>query len=281
MPITVVRCRPGLNNCVGWGNYQYFWCFLLWLTVATLYVSLAAAPVVYRYERESVAEGVRAWLARPSLLERTRTNIANVMTLLAVFMSNEFGSDQGKGLLAMAAKIKSVSSPSSATDVTQISELPAIATLIPLDSMRRRLTSFVTSSVFMMNPVDMLLHSAQLKQLFLDTFNERVIVLMTEVFCVSLFVAVGFLFSFHVYLACTAQTTLELFENHSVRRRMKENGLVYKSPFDTGNSWDNLKQVLGPNPIITILWPGRKIPPPPLMSRYRLTGGDVFFDSNV
>ncbi len=64
---------------------------------------------------------------------------------------------------------------------------------------------------------------------------------------ISIFIAVGILLGWHVYLTITNQTTLEFYINMDERSDAKSRGEVYKNPYDRG--WrKNLLRVFGDVP---------------------------------
>ena len=62
--------------------------------------------------------------------------------------------------------------------------------------------------------------------------------------CCSVGVAVFFLMSFHIYLACSAQTTIEFHGNIERKRKARYRGVLWSNPYDLG--WRrNLLQIYG------------------------------------
>jgi len=59
--------------------------------------------------------------------------------------------------------------------------------------------------------------------------------------CLALSLAIGVLFSWHLFLSMTAQTSVDFLILHGRRSRIDED---YPNPFDSGSIWSNLSGVL-------------------------------------
>jgi hypothetical protein len=71
--------------------------------------------------------------------------------------------------------------------------------------------------------------------------HERMLVTLSFMMCVALGCAVLLLGGFHLYLAATAQTTIEFHANWSLRRRDPK----HRNPYSLGSWRKNVEQVFG------------------------------------
>lgn len=70
---------------------------------------------------------------------------------------------------------------------------------------------------------------------------------------VALSLAVGGLFSWHIYLLSSNQTSIEWHQNRATRRRLKHQGRLWVNPYDLG--WrKNMEQVFGTQSIFVALF---------------------------
>lgn len=76
--------------------------------------------------------------------------------------------------------------------------------------------------------------------------DEQTLVSMCFMLCVAVGFAVAMLGGFHVYLTCTAQTTIEFHANWATKRRLKAMGQKFKNPYSAGSWKRNWQQVYGP-----------------------------------
>ncbi len=74
--------------------------------------------------------------------------------------------------------------------------------------------------------------------------DQRQMITMGYMICASVGIAVFFLMAFHIYLAASAQTTIEFHANISRRRRARHRGIKWTNPYDLG-WYRNLQQVYG------------------------------------
>jgi len=74
------------------------------------------------------------------------------------------------------------------------------------------------------------------------TNNTRTAVMFTFILALSVGIAVAILFSWHVYLILTAQTTIEFYGNHTLRLRARVHGERFKNPYDRGyaRNWQRI-----------------------------------------
>lgn len=74
--------------------------------------------------------------------------------------------------------------------------------------------------------------------------HERTLLTLSFMLCTAVGFAVLILGGFHLYLALTAQTTIEFHANYASRRRAKREGHKWQNPYDQG--WKkNWQQVYG------------------------------------
>jgi len=93
----------------------------------------------------------------------------------------------------------------------------------------------------------------------IPTTDEHVYVILSFVFCLALSLAVCALMSFHIYLIFTAQTTVECHGNNTRKKRAKEEGKIWKNPYDLG--WKlNWQQVYGSQHPLLAMLPSSRIP---------------------
>lgn len=236
---------PWINNCVGWGNYVYFFLFLLWLTVATGYIVCVMIPVVYETEKvlfDSIAEGFRvAFRMRYELISDAFRH---------VWRGEFMASDPDSAMAILRGGVVDSNTGVRAT---------------------RQLLSHVlpVSSSVLVNPLQVMMHAGTIKAAVFGGVDSKVIALLTTIVCFSVFTAAGGLFGFHVYLVTSAHTTVELWESMPIRRRLQELDIAYVSPYHKGSAWRNLKEVLGEYPIMAALLPYVKTPPTPTRSKYK------------
>lgn len=75
--------------------------------------------------------------------------------------------------------------------------------------------------------------------------QERMLISLAFMLCTAVGLAVLVLGGFHVYLVCTAQTTIEFHANWMARKRAKSMGQKWKNPYSLGNWHRNWQQVYG------------------------------------
>jgi hypothetical protein len=64
--------------------------------------------------------------------------------------------------------------------------------------------------------------------------SERTGLLFTFIISVAIFLALSFLMGWHVFLVCTAQTTIEFYNNQRERQAQRANGGGWVNRFDRG-----------------------------------------------
>jgi len=88
---------------------------------------------------------------------------------------------------------------------------------------------------------------------FVPTPDERTVVALSFMLCLSVGLAVFCLLAFHCYLLLTAQTTIEFHGNCSKRRRARNRGTSWINPYDLGPK-ENWQLVYGSrHPLISLL----------------------------
>ena len=96
-------------------------------------------------------------------------------------------------------------------------------------------------------------------------WSPEVATLYTFVLALSVGIAVGLLFFWHVYLVLTAQTTIEFYGNQTRAYRARLRGLSYRNPYDMGSARGNWEAAFGrfSNPFFSIFPSSREPPMPP------------------
>ncbi|CAN0216881.1 unnamed protein product [Pylaiella littoralis] len=103
--------------------------------------------------------------------------------------------------------------------------------------------------------------------------SQQSAVMMTFVLALSVGLAISLLMGWHIYLICTAQTTIDFYQNQANRSRARQWGELWTNPFDVGCK-GNWQQVFGPQPFLVGLLPSRRHPPPPVVEFFPLEEED-------
>eukprot|EP00752_Nemacystus_decipiens_P015751 g14063.t1 len=103
--------------------------------------------------------------------------------------------------------------------------------------------------------------------------SQQSAVMMTFVLALSVGVAISVLLGWHLYLICTAQTTIEFYQNQTNRSRARQWGELWSNPYDVGCK-GNWQSVFGPQPFLVALLPSRRAPPPPVVEFFPLEVSD-------
>mmetsp|Transcript_55219 Transcript_55219/g.89496 ORF Transcript_55219/g.89496 Transcript_55219/m.89496 type:complete len:353 (-) Transcript_55219:481-1539(-) len=94
--------------------------------------------------------------------------------------------------------------------------------------------------------------------------EEHTPIVFSCVLALSVSIAVGCLLSWHIYLLCTGQTTIEWYNNRMRAADARKRGQVYHNPWDLGLV-GNVASVLGtrdaPYNWLWWIWPTRGLPP--------------------
>mmetsp|Transcript_22315 Transcript_22315/g.29191 ORF Transcript_22315/g.29191 Transcript_22315/m.29191 type:complete len:338 (-) Transcript_22315:288-1301(-) len=155
---------PWVNNCVGYGNYRYFFLFLFWLEITSVY---------------------GFFLLLPAFIETTHNH-----------------------------KVHHKKAPELAFDLDPDASIPLL---------------FILS--------------------------------------ISIGIAVGILFFWHIFLISSGQSTIEFYMNQAQRYKAKRRGQIWRNPYDIGLT-KNWKQIFGSRPWYLAILPSSRKPPPPLCSFY-------------
>jgi len=86
---------------------------------------------------------------------------------------------------------------------------------------------------------------------------ERNLVMFTFLISISIGLAVGTMFCFHLYIALTGQTTIEFHGNWAKRKEAKHHGDVFINPYDLGLQ-QNFQQIWGCGPLWKVFLPSWK-----------------------
>lgn len=69
----------------------------------------------------------------------------------------------------------------------------------------------------------------------------------------SIFIALSILGGFHAFLVLTNQTTIEFQQNWSEKIKSRQNGNIFRNPYDLGRS-RNFQQIFGQKPFWSFVW---------------------------
>lgn len=91
--------------------------------------------------------------------------------------------------------------------------------------------------------------------------EEKMLLTLSFMLCAAVGIAISVLGGFHVYLTCTAQTTIEFHANWSARKRARAAGQKWKNPYSHGSAKANWQQVYGTGNLLKgLLVPSRREP---------------------
>lgn len=104
-------------------------------------------------------------------------------------------------------------------------------------------------------------HNVPRLQPFCPYREEKFLITMSFLLCAAVGAAVMMLAGFHVYLACTAQTTIEYHGNWANKRRAMQQGQKWKNPYSLGSAAANWQFVYGSKlPWYSALLPSKRRP---------------------
>ena len=73
--------------------------------------------------------------------------------------------------------------------------------------------------------------------------DEKTATLFSTVLAFSIFCAMCLMWFWHIYLVCTAQTTIDYYEFRDLRKEAKRRGTVWRNPHDLGSWRANWQEV--------------------------------------
>lgn len=204
---------PWINNCVGKRNYRFFVGFLFTVTLATTYLCCVLAVPMYKVVAKKIQPAAMpTYLGRadaPPVQEQTAPKQPSLIT-------NWMYARLGFTVMAITPATSERSAVASGVEGEGASHE---SLLTKLRTLRARMRE---------NGAD-----------FVDY-----VVIMLFVVSAAVASAVSILLGFHTYLVLTAQTTIEFYENISLKDRMRRSGRIYFNPYDKGLLY-NLSQVFG------------------------------------
>jgi DHHC palmitoyltransferase len=90
--------------------------------------------------------------------------------------------------------------------------------------------------------------------------EEKMLLTLSFMLCAAVGIAILILGGFHVYLTCTAQTTIEFHGNWAARKRARAAGQKWKNPYSQGSCMANWQQVYGTGNLLLSLLPSLREP---------------------
>jgi palmitoyltransferase len=90
--------------------------------------------------------------------------------------------------------------------------------------------------------------------------EEKMTLSLSFMICVAVGIAILIIGGFHIYLACTAQTTIEFHANWNSRRRARAMGQKWKNPYCKGSWKANWQQIFGGRPLLFSILPSSREP---------------------
>jgi palmitoyltransferase len=73
--------------------------------------------------------------------------------------------------------------------------------------------------------------------------DEKTATLFSTVLALSIFCAMCLMWFWHIYLVCTAQTTIDYYTFKDLRREAKRRGIVWRNPHHLGSVKANWQEV--------------------------------------
>lgn len=109
--------------------------------------------------------------------------------------------------------------------------------------------------------------------------EEKILLTLSFMLCAAVGIAIIMLGGFHVYLTCSAQTTIEFHGNWTARSRARAAGAKWKNPYSHGSVKANWQHVYGTGNLLLAMLPSRREPeflpvPVPGKSSRRVLGDD-------
>ena len=225
---------------VGRNNYRYFYCFLLWTFIGTLYLSVAGGTVFIIKEDYSYS-------SRIYIGENVRVDAEVLKSPLA-------GRSRVVGGLRKRQPYTPTGDRRLLYNISTVSnELPDID--YEFSWKRRGLMSL--SAIF--DPLQRFLTTTSSLEAINILLNADMQLLVGIITSSALTVAVGFLLIFHTILIRSGQTTIEYYESWSIRIKLQRDGRVYKNQYDRGLT-KNVEAVLGKGPWYTTILPKIRSP---------------------
>lgn len=269
---------PWLANCVGYKNYRYFVCFLIWVTITTSYVALVCSPTVLAPgsilipdENFSLKETVYNAIMKPKLPSiNLYASVSSFVDWESKALDRE---DKERKNILNDFKFASSSQDNAAPDVqrrlqhvggeevpinrfTESAKKMAGATGVLKGSQRHHVTGLTHTHLH--NPTWYYRFTHWQEYLPPEDFS----LFITFVLSVGVTCGTGILMWFHLFLITKGMSTIEYFESQMVIARLKREGRVYMNPYDRGSLLKNFQQVFGEVPWYMMILPSTRQPPP-------------------
>eukprot|EP01034_Spumella_vulgaris_P022711 gene22710-28864_t len=273
---------PWLGNCVGYRNYRYFVCFLIWVTITTAYVAAICAPkvfaggsVLFPNDDFSLSHALQKALNIHPMLDVLKRAVSARSAKEKQELLKYEGVHMGlRGENTDKAKISEIVKEGETRKLTDSTEtkIPIIAWLsLPSSSSNVAAQDSSDTNRSLQTASHHIIHGHS----FVPTYwykithwreellpDEAWVLFFCLMICSGVAFGTGTLMCFHIYLISRGQTTIEYFEGQMIAVKLHKEGRQYVNPYTKGTFVKNLEQVFGEVPWYVMILPSLRPPPP-------------------